>query len=207
MNRRPETDMDCNQVCNLLSDNPEALASLLLFVAIREARRYKWEKSCRAGCDVGNQEVLKWFNENWANWYRDHWVLHLKGKEFWNEFGNEEYNLANSVPDNMLFNNIVKSVADHGENLGIILWARDNNQDMSQVLNILKQVNINSHRFMIEEKYLIALAKALDEADKYKWIASEKAGRDLGDQIIMEWFKTNWTSFYSEFLASVNHKN
>lgn len=197
-------DMDSSkEACDLLSSNPEALASLLLFVAIREARIYKWEKSKQAGHDLGQQEVLKWFNDNWAAWYRDHWVSHLKGKEFWKEFGNEEYNVANNAPDNCLFNEIMKSVADHGENLGIILWATKSGQDMEQVLSVLRKVNINSHRFIIEEKSLIALTKALDEADKYKWIASEKAGRDLGDQAIMEWFRNSWPTFYKEFLDSV----
>jgi hypothetical protein len=33
---------------------------------------------------------------------------------------------------------------------------------------------------------------ALDEANRYKWIESEKAGRDLGEQAIREWSRRYW---------------
>ena len=36
------------------------------------------------------------------------------------------------------------------------------------------------------------------EALKYKWIASEKAGRDLGDAAVAEWLKLHWPGWCRE---------
>ena len=30
----------------------------------------------------------------------------------------------------------------------------------------------------------------IEEIEKFKWLESEKAGRDLGDQAILDWIKT-----------------
>ena len=177
------------------------MASLLLFVALREARRHKWEQSERAGHDLGSKPVLDWFKNNWSSWYRDHWVEHIYGKKFWNEFGEDEFALVDKYkPDEKLVLEIIQHVVNYGENLGIIMWARNTNQNMDQVLTILKQVDINAKRAEIEENYIETLAAAMDEADRYKWIQSEKAGRDLGEAAISEWFIRYWQVWSSKIV-------
>ncbi|NOX55306.1 MAG: hypothetical protein GXP27_12890 [Planctomycetes bacterium] len=37
--------------------------------------------------------------------------------------------------------------------------------------------------------------EAWKEADRYKWIQSEKQGRDLGDVALKEWFRKYWIDF------------
>jgi hypothetical protein len=36
---------------------------------------------------------------------------------------------------------------------------------------------------------------ALAEASRYKWLESEKAGRDLGDSAIRDWVRNHWRPF------------
>lgn len=38
-------------------------------------------------------------------------------------------------------------------------------------------------------------ADARDEADKHKWIESERIGRDLGHQAIEEWYRRFWSKY------------
>src|SRR4051794_41441765 len=35
----------------------------------------------------------------------------------------------------------------------------------------------------------------VDEADRFKWIESEKAGRDLGETAIRRWVKDHWCGY------------
>ena len=37
--------------------------------------------------------------------------------------------------------------------------------------------------------------EALREAQRHKWIESQKHGRDLGDQAIRDWFRKHWRSY------------
>jgi hypothetical protein len=36
---------------------------------------------------------------------------------------------------------------------------------------------------------------ALSEAERHKWIESQKQGRDLGDQAIRDWFCSHWRAY------------
>lgn len=189
--------MDSSEACNLISRRPQAMASLLLFVAMQEARRYKWEESQKVGHDLGSQYIVDWFRRNWASWYRDHWVEHVCGKKFWEDFADQEFGLANKPhPNEILLKEIISHVSRYGENLGIIIWANNTHQDMKQVLQILRMMDINGRRAEYDESRIYLLASAMDEADKYKWIQSEKAGRDLGDVAVLEWFRTHWLEWY-----------
>ncbi len=35
----------------------------------------------------------------------------------------------------------------------------------------------------------------VEEANRYKWIESEKAGRDLGEQAILNWVRSHWNGY------------
>ncbi|WP_145278546.1 ANTH domain-containing protein [Tautonia plasticadhaerens] len=45
---------------------------------------------------------------------------------------------------------------------------------------------------------LSLLAEGEEEARRYKWIMSEKAGRDLGDWAIRCWVREHWNGFLRE---------
>lgn len=183
------------------------MASLLFFLAMREARRYKWDKSKDLGKDAGQEAVVEWFDKKGPRWYRDQWVKHLFGKKFWKEFDKEEFDLANhQFPNPDLLKQIVESVKTYGENLGLTLWATDTKQDMRQVLFILGMLDINNHREDVDHDFIKALSQALDEADKYKWIESEKAGRDLGEAAVYEWFSNHWEEWVRK-VSSRGSKN
>jgi len=190
------------EACQEVARNPEAMASLLFFLAMREARRYKWIKSQDQGKDVGQEAVVEWFHmkDGAAHWYRDKWVQHLFGKKFWREFDKEEFDLAGHhfpAPDTL--KQIMKSVEAYGENLGLIRWCHETKQDEKQFLCILKNLDINNHREeQMEDSFIKTLSEALDEADKYKWLKSEKAGKDLGEQAIYQWFTEHWKEWLAK---------
>lgn len=200
------SENDIDKVCQKVCSQPQAIASLLLFVALKEARNYKWCQSQKVGKDLGQKGVADWFKKHFSSWYRDQWVNHMYGKNFWEEFGEKEYNIAKSesAPCKKLFTEIIESVSRYGENLGIIMWASNTGQNMSEVLQLLKMVDINNRRFEIEESQIKALSKALDEADKYKWIESQKAGRDLGEAAVVEWFRRYWFQYYEKMKQSLD---
>jgi hypothetical protein len=37
--------------------------------------------------------------------------------------------------------------------------------------------------------------KSREEAYRYKWLESEKAGRDLGDEALRQWVKKHWNTY------------
>ena len=43
---------------------------------------------------------------------------------------------------------------------------------------------------------LSVYAEAEKAAREHKWLASEKAGRDLGEEAVQEWTKSYWLRFY-----------
>lgn len=184
------------ETCKFISSRPGAIASLLLFAALMEARRYKWEESQRIGHDVGQQFVVDWFKDNWLSWYRDHWVEHVRGRKFWDEFGTQGFDLIHKLPDDALVHEIVGHIAEHGENLGIIIWADNHGMDMNHVVGVLKMMDINGNRAELDDLHIKALADAMDEADRHKWLESERAGRDLGDEVFFDWFKKHWAAWY-----------
>lgn len=201
----------CKDIKSLLKEvnsQPQAIASLLLFVALKEARRYKWDQSKKAGKDLGQKEVSNWFKKHFSSWYRDQWVKHMYGENFWKEFGEKQFNIVknNSIPNHDLLSQIIESVNNYGENLGIIIWASKTNQKMQDVLHLLKLLNINDQRIEMEEDQIKVLSEALDEADKYKWIASQKAGYDLGEAAVVEWFRTSWFEYYSKMKDVLDKK-
>lgn len=55
---------------------------------------------------------------------------------------------------------------------------------------------------MTDDEYKIFLEAQKDEINKYKWIESEKANRDLGVQACLDWiakfakdFRNNWGAY------------
>ena len=45
----------------------------------------------------------------------------------------------------------------------------------------------------------------IQEMERYKWIESEKAGRDLGEECLLDWIRRHGASFRHHFTNSNNH--
>jgi hypothetical protein len=175
----------------------------LLFLAVLEARRYKWEKSKQEGKDLGNKAIAEWFKLHWKEWFNAHWVEHLQGKRFYDGFAESEFNITTSSPegDSELTSKIVEFLQQSGnmsENLGIVLWSAEFGKDMNQVMKVLRKIDINSKRYIWDDDTLQRLCNALLEAEKHKWIESQKAQRDLGDDAIRDWFLKYWNSWLEQ---------
>jgi len=51
----------------------------------KEANRFKWIESEKAGRDLGEQAIRRWVKEHWWGYLRARWLEHLEGKQFWEE--------------------------------------------------------------------------------------------------------------------------
>ena len=177
----------------------------LLFLAVLEARKYKWDKSYEAHHDVGDAAVTEWFHLHWKEWFNAHWVEHLQGQKFYEGFSEKEFNVTSTVKDDkLLIKTIVNALKRQGndsENLGIIFWATQFGKDMHQVMDILRGMDINSKRYIWDGDTMAILCTALVEAEKYKWLESEKAHRDLGDDALKDWFTRFWNRWLQEHTA------
>lgn len=176
--------------------------SELFMLALRYARDHKHEQQLKHRCDLGDRPILEWFHNNWRCWFRERWIEHLTGKKNWAEFGSADFNLVsqkNFVPNVELVARIIGNLNKHrdnaSENLGIILTAVKTGQDMGDVMAILQRLDINGKRPDCDEDGLHLFCRALQEADRYKYLESQKAGRDLGEAAIKDWFERFYDTF------------
>jgi hypothetical protein len=114
----------------------------------REAQRYKWIESEKAGRDLGEAAIRLWMQDHWWGYLRARWLEHLQGKRFWVELDRGDFGLLQRrFHDNtLLLDRILDRLKVGKENLDIILWAQDWNIPMNQVLDILEALDINSRR-------------------------------------------------------------
>lgn len=122
--------------------------SALFREAQQELDRFKWCASERAGRDLGTAAVKQWKCNHWWRWCRERLVEHLSGAKYWSELDQKDYGLLNRDfhPNNELAKIIVAKIIAGGENLDIIFWAQDTHQNMTDVLEILHLLDINSRR-------------------------------------------------------------
>jgi hypothetical protein len=122
----------------------------------REAARYKWIESEKAGCDLGEDAIRRWVREHWCGYLRSRWLEHLQGKKFWVELDRGDFGLLQRqfCDDTLLLDRILDRLKSGQENLQVILWAIEWHLPIDPVLQILRALDINSrrlaHRF---EKY------------------------------------------------------
>lgn len=193
-----------------LQEMEEACPIPLLILALIEARQYRWQKSLQEKKDAGEDSILEWFRKNFRDWYREQWVKHLNGLQYYEGFSSEEFNITSSAKeDEALIKTMVQFLVDDGnkgENLGIILWAREFGADMNKVIKFLRKIKINSKRFIWDSDTLQFICMALQEADRYKWIESQKAGKDLGEKAIYDWFKQHWCTWKEKNVSNFIQK-
>ena len=112
-----------------------------------EAQRHKWIESEKAGRDLGEWAIRGWVRQHWNGFLREKWLEHLEGRTFWIELDHDDFGLLErSFQDSCLIAQIVWRLKAGHENLDIINWAIDDNQDMEEVFCILETLDMNSRR-------------------------------------------------------------
>jgi hypothetical protein len=114
----------------------------------REAERFKWIESEKAGKDLGEQAIRRWVKEHWWGYLRARWLEHLEGKQFWEELDRGDFGLLQRRfhENTVLLDRILDRLKGGQENLDIILWALDWGLCLEDVRDILKALDINSRR-------------------------------------------------------------
>src|SRR5208282_158617 len=114
----------------------------------KEALRYKWIESEKAGCDLGEAAIRRWVKEHWWGYLRARWLEHLQGRRFWVELDRGDFGLLQrEFHDNtLLLDRILDRLKSGKENLDLILWAQEWNIPVDPVLKILEALDINSRR-------------------------------------------------------------
>jgi hypothetical protein len=114
----------------------------------REAERFKWIESEKAGCDLGEQAIRRWVKEHWWGYLRARWLEHLQGRQFWEELDRGDFGLLlrRFHENTLLLDRILDRLKAGQENLDIIVWALDWGLNLHDVRDILQALDINSRR-------------------------------------------------------------
>src|SRR5271165_4851443 len=114
----------------------------------KEALRYKWIESEKAGRDLGESAIRKWVKEHWWGYLRARWLEHLQGRRFWVELDRGDFGLLQRKfqDSDLLLDRILDRLKSGQENLDIICWAQAWGIPMESVILILEALDINSRR-------------------------------------------------------------
>src|SRR5262245_21512837 len=114
----------------------------------KEALRYKWIQSEKAGHDLGEAALREWVRHHWWGYLRARWVEHLQGIRFWVELDRGDFGLLERIvpDDQFLMDRILDRIKAGWENLDIIIWAQDWGLPIQRVLKSLEILDINSRR-------------------------------------------------------------
>src|SRR3954467_8059599 len=113
----------------------------------KEAQRYKWIESEKAGRDLGEWAIRCWVRQHWNGFLREKWLENLEGRTFWIELDHDDFGLLQrSYQDSPLMGEILWRLKSGQENLDVLNWAIDENLDMEEVFDILESLDINSRR-------------------------------------------------------------
>ena len=112
-----------------------------------EAQRFKWIESEKAGRDLGETAIRTWICQHWNDFLRHRWLEHLQGKTFWIELDPRDFGLLRTAfQASPLIDPILEHLKRGRENLDVIVWARDHCVPMTEVLQILEALDVNSRR-------------------------------------------------------------
>lgn len=116
----------------------------------KEALRFKWIESEKAGRDLGDAAIKRWVKDHWCGYLRARWLEHLQGKRFWVELDRGDFGLLQRrFHDNsLLLDRILDRLKAGKENLDIIMWALEWGIATTAVLDILEALDINSRRLI-----------------------------------------------------------
>lgn len=132
-------------------DVPPGVTSLNLFEeASKEAYRHKWIESEKSGHDLGDSAIEDWYRHFWNKFVRERWIQHIRGDIYWPELDNNDFALLqNELTDcKPQVDKIIEILEEGGENLDLVQWAIDSNEDMDCIMRVLSRLDLNSHRLM-----------------------------------------------------------
>src|SRR5262245_21683571 len=114
----------------------------------KEADKYKWIESEKAGFDLGELAIHRWVREHWDGYLRARWLEHLHGTRFWVELDRGDFGLLQRRFQDkyLLLDRILDRLKSGQENLDIILWALNYHIPMPEVRDILEALDVNSRR-------------------------------------------------------------
>jgi len=114
----------------------------------REALRFKWIESEKAGHDLGEAAIRRWIQCHWWGFLRARWLEHLQGKQFWVELDRRDFGLLRRrfQGDALLLDRILDRLMEGRDNLDIICWAIDAAMPMHSVMDILEALDVDSRR-------------------------------------------------------------
>lgn len=166
--------------------------SELTIYSMWEARKYRWIRSEQEHRDLGHDIVEYWYQHCFYHWYRDRLIEHFSGKRFWSEFSKDNFNILerNSYNRQLVVYVLDRLLVHHNnisEQLGII--HSSNVEDLDEIMRILHMLDINMKRREFSDECIDYLEGVFSEADKYKWIKSNEEHRDMGEAIILDWFR------------------
>ncbi|MFO0965886.1 MAG: hypothetical protein U0793_09930 [Gemmataceae bacterium] len=114
----------------------------------KEADRFKWIESEKAGRDLGETAIRRWVKDHWCGYLRARWLEHLQGIKFWVELDRGDFGLLERrfKDQAQVLACILDRLKAGQENLDIILWGLDWNIPMERIIEILEALDINSRR-------------------------------------------------------------
>jgi len=115
-----------------------------------EIAKHKWIKSQLAGRDLGEEAVREWVQLHWSSFVRARWIEHLRGDCYWNELDSFDFDLVNRKASEKLCQ-IVEQLKQNAEQLNILSWAVDRDEDRDLILDLLDRLQINNKR--LKHKY------------------------------------------------------
>lgn len=114
----------------------------------KEAERFKWIESEKAGYDLGEGAIRRWVKDHWSVYLRAKWLEHLQGRCFWIELDRGDFGLLEREfqDDQQLLDDILVRLKAGQENLDVIDWAYHTHIPLDPVLRILEALDVNSRR-------------------------------------------------------------
>jgi hypothetical protein len=138
--------LECSPPIPKVNLGPELQLSLHKRGA-EEAQRFKWIESEKAGRDLGETAIRTWICQHWNDFLRHRWMEHLQGKTFWIELEPRDFGLLRTAfQSSPLIDPILEQLKHGRENLDVILWAIQSRLPMSDVIQILEALDVNSRR-------------------------------------------------------------
>ena len=138
--------LECSSPKSKVSLSPELRMSLHKRGA-EEAQRFKWIESEKAGRDLGETAIRTWICQHWNDFLRYRWLEHLQGKTFWIELDPRDFGLLRTAfQSSPLIDPILEQLKHGRENLDVIVWAMQSRLPMSDVIQILEALDVNSRR-------------------------------------------------------------
>ena len=131
------------------TDKEEGVATLSLYDNYqKEAEKYKWIVSEKAGRDLGQVAIEDWKNNYWLKWCRARWLEHLEGAVRWKELDPTQFGvLTREYKGNKLLRDrVLDRIREGWENLEILQWAIAWGIDIAEVTEILALLDLNSCR-------------------------------------------------------------